>query len=330
MHGRRPDGVPPGRRKSQQDRNQSIVFWEETEMRVFALELDNDIRGVEERKAYIERLIERLPSPDLVVLPELAMCGFIPNQTIWRYADDKGRDTTEWALTMAIRYNTYIGVGYADREAKDFYNRYMIVGPKGVCGAATQSEGVSAVFRRGDFKNVIVTPFGKVGVAIGYDFRREHFYENIKDEAISMLLLPHASPADPGKTDQERRENDLRCSLYISAFDVPEVYVNCRGDLDEMPGKVGERMKKRGFRMNGLSRIYATDDTPIETDVPEAVGAEVRIHSKRRVKDIPFYGGYLTPGHFFYRTFVVKPDINWAVKYYGKNHLAAIETLTAE
>ena len=122
-------------------------------MRVFALELDNDLRGVKEREAYIESLIARLPEPDLVVLPELALCSYIPNQYIWQYSDDKGRETTEWALRMAIKYNTYIGVGYADREYKDFYNRYMIVGPKGVCGAVTQSEGISAVFKRGDFKN---------------------------------------------------------------------------------------------------------------------------------------------------------------------------------
>ena len=38
------------------------------------------------------------------------------------------------------------------------------------------------------FKNIIVTPFGKVAVAIGYDFRREHFYENIKDEDIADII----------------------------------------------------------------------------------------------------------------------------------------------
>lgn len=296
-------------------------------MRVFALELNNDIRGLEERKAYIEGLIARLPEPGLVVLPELALCGFIPNQYIWQYADDKGKETTEWALRMAIKYNTYIGVGYADREYQDFYNRYMIAGPKGVCGVVTQSEGVSAVFKRGDFKNTIVTPFGTVAVAVGYDFHREHLYDNIKDEAITMILNPCASPADPNKPEQEHKDNDLRCSLYVSAFDVPVIYINCVGKLDEYPGKVGARMMKAGFRMNGMSRICTEHAVPIETDVAEAVGAELPIHSKRRIKDIPFFDGYLTPGSFFYRKFVIERDIMWAVKYYGKNRVAAIEKL---
>ena len=299
-------------------------------MRVFALELNNDIRGLEERKAYIEGLIARLPSPELVVLPELALCGFIPNQYIWDYADSKGRDTTEWVLRTAIKYNTCIGVGYADRENKDFYNRYMIAGPKGVCGVATQNEGVSAVFKRGEFKNTIVTPFGKVGVAIGYDIRRQLFYESVKDEAISMILVPSASPDDPNKPEQEHKQNDLRASLYNSAFDVPVVYVNSTGALDEYPGRVGERMKKNGYRLNGMSRIYFEKAEPIETDVPEAIGAELPVHSKRRVRDIPFYGGYLTPGHTLYRSVTVKKDTMWAIKYYGKNRIPAAEKLIEE
>ena len=296
-------------------------------MRVFALETNNEIKGIKEREEYLEGLIARLPSPELVVLPELALCSYMPNQHIWKYADIKGKETTEWALRMAIKYNTYIGVGYADLEYKDFYNRYMIVGPKGVCGAVTQSEGISAVFKRGDFKNIINTPFGKVAVAIAYDSRREHFYENIKDEAISMILLPYASPADPNQPEKERKDNDLRCSLYVSAFDVPVVYANCVGMLEEMPGKVGSMMNQHNFRMNGMSRIYCEAGKPIETDVPEAVGAELPIHSKKRIRDIPFYDGYLTPGNVLYRNLVIKPDINWAIKYYGKNHLAAAEAL---
>ena len=50
-------------------------------MRVFALELNNDIRGLAERQAYIEGLIAQLPKQDsdelqepaLVVLPALSL-----------------------------------------------------------------------------------------------------------------------------------------------------------------------------------------------------------------------------------------------------------------
>lgn len=43
------------------------------EKRIFALEIDNDIKGLEERKKYIEFLIAKLDKPDFIVLPELAI-----------------------------------------------------------------------------------------------------------------------------------------------------------------------------------------------------------------------------------------------------------------
>jgi predicted amidohydrolase len=51
-------------------------------MRIFALELNNDIKGIAERKAYIEEIISRLPSPELVVLPELALCSYMASKKI--------------------------------------------------------------------------------------------------------------------------------------------------------------------------------------------------------------------------------------------------------
>ena len=178
-------------------------------MRIFALELDNDIKGIEERKQYIEGLIGKLPSPGLVVLPELALCSYMASQAIWRYADDRGRDASAWAVRMAAKYNTFIGTGYLDREDGDYFNRYLIAGPDGVCGSVTKSEGESAVFKRGRFGSVIATPFGRVGVAICYDSRRRHFYENVKNESLSMILFPHGAPSDPKKLKKEQGENEL-------------------------------------------------------------------------------------------------------------------------
>ena len=90
-----------------------------------------------------------------------------------------------------------------DKENGDYYNRYMIVNADGVCGIVTKSEGESAIFKRGNFDNLIETPFGNVGVAICYDSRRKHFYDNMKDKQVSLILFPHGSPADPSKVDDE-------------------------------------------------------------------------------------------------------------------------------
>ena len=285
-------------------------------MRIFALELDNDIKGIARRDAYVEDLIRRLPRPELVVLPELSRCSYMASQAMWRYADDGGRETARWAVRTARTYQTFLGVGYLDREDGDYYNRYLIAGPEGVCGTVTKSEGESAVFKQGDFGSVIETPFGRVGVAICFDSRRKHFYENVKDETLSLILFPHGAPADPAKPEAERAENDERCRMYLDAFGTPVVYVNSKGSLEYMPGMMGAMMKRHGFRMNGMSRLYADGAVPIETGMPEAVGAEIALTPQKRISDIRFHGEDILPGNWLFRQLILKPDTKAGIRAY--------------
>lgn len=288
-------------------------------MRVFILELDNDIKGIKQRKKYIESLIAALPSPDLVVLPELALCSYMASREIWQYADNCGTDTSLWAIKMAEKYHTMLGVGYLDKENGDYFNRYMIADARKVCGVVTKSEGEAAVFKRGSFGSIINTPIGNIGVAICYDAKRKHFYDNVKDEELSMILFPHGSPADPKKPEMEQSTNDFFCGVYESAFCVPVVYVNSRGRLEYMPGKMGAMMKKAGFTMNGLSKIYAADKVIIDCDHPEAVGAKIEIVPQKRRSDIRFYGDDLVKGNWFFRQFILKPDVKAGIKAYEAN-----------
>ena len=194
---------------------------------------------------------------------------------MWKYADKCGQGTTEWAVGMAQKYNTFIGTGYLDKENGDYYNRDIIAGKGGVCGTVTKSEGESAGFKRGDFDSLIQTPFGNVAVAICYDARRKHFYENIKNEAISLILFLHGCPADSKKPEAEEKTNDYFCGCYEEAFDVPVVYVNSIGTLEYMPGKMGELMRKNGFLMNGGTKIFGKACIPIDRNIVEAFGASV-------------------------------------------------------
>ena len=285
-------------------------------MRIFALELNNDIKGIEERKKYIEGLISKLDRPELVVLPELALCSYMASRKIWNYADDKGKDTAAWAVEMAQKYSTYIGVGYLDKEGDDYYNRYMIAGPEGMCGYVTKSEGEAAVFKRGRFKSTIQTPFGIVGVGICYDSRRRFFYESVKNERLSLILFPHGAPADPRKPEQEQDENDTRCMKYVEAFGVPVVYVNSVGKLEHMPGTMGMLMKMAKFRMNGHSKIYARYSTEIPSDIPEVVASDVEVSPNKYKKDIRFYGDDILNTNWLFKKLVLGPDTRKGIRKY--------------
>ena len=288
-------------------------------MRIFALELNNDIKGIKQRDQYVEELISELPEPDLIVLPELSRCSYMASQEMWKYADDQGKETSDWAIRMAKTYNTYIGVGYLDKENGDYFNRYLIAGPDGICGTVSKSEGESAVFKQGDFGNAIDTPFGTVGVAICYDSRRKHFYDNVRDKELSLILFPHGAPADPNKPEKEQDENDKRCLMYVDAFGIPVVYVNSKGSLEYMPGMMGKMMKNHGFRMNGMSRIYADNADSIETDITEAIGAIVNLTQRKRRKDIRFHGEDILPGNWLFKKLILKPDTKAGILSYEAN-----------
>ena len=299
-------------------------------MRIFALELDNSIKGIDNRKTYIEGLISKLPSPEFVVLPELAICSYMASQEMWMYADDCGKDTSDWAIKMANKYGCYIGVGYLDFENGDYYNRYMIADKNSVLGVVSKSEGEAAVFKRGDFPNVIETPVGKVGIGICYDSRRKHFYDNVKDEELSLILFPHGCPADPKKPDEEVSVNDYFCGAYRDAFDVPVVYVNCVGELEFMPGMMGKMMAQNGFKMNGKSKIYASHGKEVLTDVDSAYGWDAVLCPKARKVDIPFFGEDIIRANTLFRTLVLKPDIRYGIKLYENNKSKDLEGKTMD
>lgn len=287
-------------------------------MRIYALELNNDIKGIDQRKSYIESLVAKLQHPDLIVLPELSLCSYMGSDAIWKYADDDSKITSEWAMKMAEKYNTFIAVGFLEKSEGDFYNSYLIADKSRAYGIVRKSEGESYIFKRGDFNNIISTPFGEVAVGICYDSRRRHFYENVKDHKISLILFPHGSPNNPDNEKAERKTNDFFCNAYVNAFGVPVCYVNSVGKMDYMLGKTGKMMMDAGFRLNGLSNIYSSSGTPLESDIQEAMGIDIKLLPKERTKDIRFYGNDISRGNFLFRNLILKPDIKAGINFYEK------------
>lgn len=285
-------------------------------MNINVLELDNDIKTVPKRKQYIEGLIAKTSNPDIVVLPELALCSYMANTDIWQYADDHGADTAAWAMEMAGRYNTYVAVGYLERSNGDYYNSYLLADKDRVYGNVRKSEGEAYIFKRGDFPHIIQAPFGNIAVAICYDARRKHFYQSIKDEKISLILFPHGCPSDPKEVDNEQWTIDYICREYQSAFGVPVVFVNSRGKLDYMMGVTGKMMMKAGFCLNGMSAIYTKDGVTRSNGNALTCCRQEAVLPQERNGEIPFYGEDLVKGNWLFRKFVLGPDIKRGIKFY--------------
>ena len=113
--------------------------------------------------------------------------------------------------------------------------------------------------------------------------------------------------------------------MYVDAFGVPVVYVNSKGSLEFMPGMMGAMMKWHGFRMTGMSKIYADQSEPIETEVPEAIGAEIALAPHRRRAEILFHGEDILPGNWLFKHLILKPDTRAGIRSYEANRNAHSE-----
>jgi predicted amidohydrolase len=295
-------------------------------MNIYALQLNNEIKGIAQRKEYIESLIKQATKPDLIVLPELALCSYMGSTKIWQYADRDSLDTSRWAMNMAEKYNTYLAVGYVEEKNHEFYNSYLIANKNEVFGIIRKREGESFVFKRGQFPSIIPTPIGNIAVAICYDSRRKNFYENIKDQEVSLILFPHGAPSNPRKETEEKKTVDSFCKKYLDAFDVPVIYVNSVGKLDFMLGKTGKMMGKAGFVLGGMSAIYHKQGRSLVLAIPEVIGWSGTIETKRCKKPITFYGDDLVKGNWLFRAFVLKPDIRHGIHFYEKEKEKSINS----
>lgn len=284
-------------------------------MNVYVLELKNDIKGISRRKQYIESLIAKTSNPDMIVLPELALCSYMANTEIWQYGDNHSADTGKWAMKMAGKYHTYVGVGYLEKDNGDYYNSYLIADGDKVYGIVRKSEGEAYIFKRGDFPHIIQTPLGNIAVAICYDARRKHFYETIKNEMISLILFPHGSPSRSKNMETEQRTIDYFCTEYQNAFGVPVVYANSKGKLDYMMGKTGRMMMKAGFSLNGMSTVYASDNI-VRSNGAEVICWSGNIMPQQRKRDIAFYGEDIIKGNWLFRKFVLRADIKQGIRFY--------------
>lgn len=129
-----------------------------------------------EEKSILRLLSSSFQPPDLDVLPELALCSYMASREIWQYADDCGVNTSAWSVAMAQKYHTYIGTGYLDKEAGNYFNRYMIAGSEVVICPKRRVKDIR--FHREDilpgnwlFKHLILEHDTKAGI-LSYETNR--------------------------------------------------------------------------------------------------------------------------------------------------------------
>jgi N-carbamoylputrescine amidase len=271
---------------------------------------------------------------EIAVLPELSGCGYIPNQTIWQFAEPADGKTAQWACELSARLGIYIGAGFIETDGKDLYNSYLLSSPKGkICGIIRKEEAEAYCFKRGRGDIYIDTDIGRIGIGICAD---NHFAERLnrmKDANIDFMLMPHASPA-PFKTSAKISEKDIAlfeqqpymvAATYSKYLRVPTVYVNAVGSFPELMGGFGVKSFNENFRLMGGSLIVDADGklvVKMGTEEGYEISAIVLgTTSEAPVMPSVYHGKWLHPGNALYRYLIMPMLIKKGMRSYNKEHV---------
>lgn len=292
-------------------------------LRIAAVQVESQHGQIETNHAHATPLIEEAVrnGAKLVVLPELFACGYVPNQTIWDYAEPIDGSTVTWLCETSRRLGIYLGAGLVEAEGPDFFNAFVITNPDGeVAGRARKSMAEAYCFKRHSGNHVIRTDIGKIGVGICADNHYTAFASRMQTSTVDLMLMPHAWPT-PYKTSKYVSERDLLKAdedvaswtpLYASLLGVPIVFINAVGAIGRMVGLLGKFMDPAVFRLQGLSCIMDSDGVlkGVLGKEEGIVVAEVTLDPSRKRHNKPKdYGGWLNPGSTLIRKVLLPVDI---------------------
>lgn len=267
----------------------------------------------------------------MIFLPELSSCGYIPNQNIWAYAEPLYGPTVKWLTEMAATYKMYIGAGFCECDGENFYNSYLIANPEGqIDGVVRKANAESYCFYPSGRSPIIKTKLGNIAIGICADNHYKWFYRKLQKEQFNLLIMPHASPS-PTKTTKLIKQDDIALakknitdlvSLYSNNFNVPVVFVNACGALPRMQGILGKIFAKNEYSLNGNSFICNKDElSTLLTNKPDLTTLEFTLLEQTQANNTnpKSYFGFLYKGSFLTRKIIIPLDIIFGEASYQKS-----------
>jgi N-carbamoylputrescine amidase len=203
---------------------------------------------------------------EIIVLPELAACGYSLSVALWDLGEPRDGTTVQWVQTISRRQGAYVGIGFVEVDGDDFYNTYAIAAPDGrVAGFVRKTMAETGLFRCATGCHVVQTDVGRIGIGICADNHFAPMVRLIKAQGADLMLMPHAVPA-AFKTGGLVSEADVASAytkmrdlapLYARLLGIPAVFANQVGPRgrERWIGIIGGLMPPGQFRFVGLSTV---------------------------------------------------------------------------
>ena len=297
---------------------------------IAAVQLGNRTGPVEERRAAIEAWVARAAEAgaQIVVLPELAHSGYVPNAAAWEQGEPLDGSSVRHARALAARHRVHLGAGVVLREGDDVVNAYLLVDDAGeIAGVVRKRFPETACFAPVDGPVSVDTRWGRIGIAICADNHRIETVRRVRAAGVRLHLMPHAwpMPTRAGGTVSEAdlevagvRARDL-CRAYAAFLGAPAVLVNAVGPFPRMDGLLGRLMAPERFELGGLSQVATPDGGgfgPLGGEEGLLLATVALGPAPVAAGDPPTWGGWLHPGPALLRRVILPLDTWWGGRVY--------------
>lgn len=239
---------------------------ESRQVRIGVVQIDSQPGQVARNLAHAAEMVDAAArqGAQVVVMPELASCGYTLTEQIWESAEPFHGPTTAWLARIAQAHGIYLGASFLEADGEDFYNSFALAAPDGsIAGRVRKSPPASLeayFYRAGNDSHVIDTPLGRIGIGICYE---NLLYKGIEGQftaSVDLVLQPTAAgrlkPMKPGDIELFDRMVERIAPFYARALGVPVALANRTGEIHtDLPGNFGDFHS----RFPGLSNIVDSD-----------------------------------------------------------------------
>jgi predicted amidohydrolase len=183
-------------------------------VRVCAVSVDSQPQDAEGNRKKIIQWTERAANQgsELVVFPELSLCGFVPNHPLGDHAqwlrealkaaramaEPVPGPSTDLLVSVAQQFGLYCAAGLLEDAGNVLYNSYILVGPNGLLGRWRKMHipmFEMPFYVGGDGPTVVDTPLGRIGSNICFDALMPESTRLLAVQNAEIVLFPFA--ADP-------------------------------------------------------------------------------------------------------------------------------------
>lgn len=285
-------------------------------VRVGAVQMRSEIGKTRENLERAVPLIENAASQgaEVIILPEMAACGYTFSKDLWEFAEPMSGRTARWLESTSRWLGVYLGTGLVEAEGGHFYNSYLLAGPEGTIVGRVRKRHAEFRYVRGGRETLAVeTPLGKVGIGICADTHFADVVDHMMRESVDIMLMPHAWMAQHKTTGSAAKQHveELNpivrdhAAFYASIMGVPAVLANQVGP--------GGTERENSAAPPGYSTI-ADSDASVRASLGKGEGvivAGVTMDPSRKKFERPVsYEGLLRPRAAYHE------NIKWPMAFY--------------